>query len=116
MNKTLPVMLLYMAISCSEQPPEQQQTLQEETLPAPYDTVAVDSFSAGAASVDVVRKIKMASRRYQDSLQEARSKLQEEELIKKMEKEKMNAAEKEHSSKNPASADNKNEKAQKSRR
>lgn len=40
----------------------------EETLAAPYDTVAVDSFSAGAISVDVAAQIRMSSQAYQDSL------------------------------------------------
>ena len=46
-----------------------------------YDTTAVDSFSAGATSVDVMRKIKMSSQSYQDSVQQALKK--EIELKKK---------------------------------
>lgn len=40
----------------------------EGNQPAPYDTAAVDSFSAGAISVDVAAQIRMSSQAYQDSL------------------------------------------------
>ncbi|NML68818.1 hypothetical protein HHL23_03270 [Chryseobacterium sp. RP-3-3] len=54
-----------------------------------YDTVAVDSFSAGATSVDIVRQIRMSSQKYQDSIKQA-EKLQKEEQKLKEELEKEN--------------------------
>lgn len=47
-----------------------------------YDTAAIDSFSNGAASMDVVRRIKMSSQTYQDSLKEARKLQHQEKKIK----------------------------------
>ncbi|MEY8758166.1 hypothetical protein [Chryseobacterium tongliaoense] len=54
-----------------------------------YDTTAIDSFSSGATSIDVVRQIRMSSQKYQDSVKEA-LKLQEEEKRIKEELEKEN--------------------------
>lgn len=49
---------------------------------APYDTTAVDSFSAGAIPDEIVMNIKKGSKEFQDSLAQAK-KLQAEELKKK---------------------------------
>ncbi|PQA90048.1 hypothetical protein B0A69_21070 [Chryseobacterium shigense] len=54
-----------------------------------YDTAAVDSFSAGATSVDIVRQIRMSSQKYQDSIKQV-EKLQKEEQKLKEELEKDN--------------------------
>ena len=59
-----------------------------------YDSTPVDSFSAGATSVDVMRKIKMSSQSYQDSINLAlkkemelkKQKALEEKLKKEVEK------------------------------
>lgn len=59
------MMALLMSCSGPETPADAGS---EESLPAPYDTVAVDSFSAGAISVDVAAQIRMSSQAYQDSL------------------------------------------------
>jgi hypothetical protein len=61
----------------------------QEDVKVQYDTVAIDSFSNGAASMDVVRRIKMSSQAYQDSLKEAK-KLQDQEKKLKEELEKDN--------------------------
>ncbi|NML58288.1 hypothetical protein [Chryseobacterium cheonjiense] len=75
------------SVSCSKKEP---QDLYPADSPKPsYDTMAVDSFSAGATSVDVVRQIRMSSQKYQDSLKEA-VKLQEQEKKMKEELEKEN--------------------------
>lgn len=66
-------------IACSKREsanPDQTQSLQPH-----YDTTAIDSFSAGATSVDVVRQIRMSSQKYQDSLKEAIKLEQEEQRI-----------------------------------
>ncbi|WP_449400121.1 hypothetical protein [Chryseobacterium wanjuense] len=83
-----------------------------------YDTAAVDSFSAGATSIDVVRQIRMSSQQYQDSvkealrLQEEEKKLKEElekENKKKAEEEKKKTTEEKKSAETPAAADTKTE-------
>lgn len=61
----------------------------QEDVKVQYDTVAIDSFSNGAASMDVVRRIKMSSQAYQDSLKEAK-KIQDQEKKLKEELEKDN--------------------------
>ncbi len=66
-------------IACSKQEPanlDQTQAVQPH-----YDTTAIDSFSAGATSVDIVRQIRMSSQKYQDSLKEAMKLEQEEQRI-----------------------------------
>lgn len=47
-----------------------------------YDTTAVDSFSTGATSVDIVRQIKMSSQKYQDSIRQAEKLRKEEDKLK----------------------------------
>ncbi|MDH5034613.1 hypothetical protein [Chryseobacterium cucumeris] len=59
----------------------------EQEVRVRYDTTAVDSFSTGAVSVDIARKIRMSSPQYLDSVKQAR-KLQEEENKLKAELEK----------------------------
>ena len=49
----------------------------------PYDTIAIDSFSKGAMSIDVAKKIKMSSVQYQDSLRAAKIAAEQERLLKK---------------------------------
>ena len=63
---------------------------------ANYDTTAIDSFSNGATSIDVVRQIRISSKKYQDSVKEA-LKLQEQEkkLKEELEKENKNKAQEE---------------------
>ncbi|MCU7617456.1 hypothetical protein NZ698_09620 [Chryseobacterium sp. PBS4-4] len=66
-------------IACSRKEPanlDQTQALQPH-----YDTTAIDSFSAGATTVDIVRKIRMSSQKYQDSVKEAIKLEQEEKRI-----------------------------------
>lgn len=57
-----------------------------------YDTVAVDSFSAGAMSMNVAEEIRKSSFAYQDSIKKVREK-QEEERLAREEAEKQKAAE-----------------------
>lgn len=66
-------------IACSKNEPANPEQIQ--TTQAHYDTTAIDSFSAGATSVDIVRKIRMSSQKYQDSLKEAIKTQQEEKRI-----------------------------------
>ncbi len=81
-------------ISCGKNPEKMEMSIAEETSVPPYDTIAKDSFSAGAVSVDVARKIRMASQKYQDSLRENRKKIEAEQLAKKELEEKEKATKK----------------------
>lgn len=54
----------------------------EQDLKIHYDTMAVDSFSNGAVTVDIARKIKMSSPQYLDSVKQAKKALAEEQKLK----------------------------------
>lgn len=100
-----------LAFSCSKKEP--QDLYPADSPKANYDTAAVDSFSAGATSVDVVRKIRMSSQKYQDSLKEV-LKLQEQEKKIKEELKKENRKKEEEDKKqkaagSPAAAETKTE-------
>lgn len=73
--------------ACSKKEPQGFNTEQEVKIH--YDTTAIDSFSTGAVSVDVARKIRMSSPQYLDSVKQVK-KLQEEEAKLKAELEKEN--------------------------
>ena len=86
LSAVLFVILLFMA-ACSKK--ETHGFEGEQEVKMNYDTTAVDSFSNGATSIDIVRKIRMSSQKYQDSLVKAK-KLQDEETKLKAELEKEN--------------------------
>lgn len=66
-------------VACSKR--ESAYNNDVQTVQPHYDTTAVDSFSAGATTVDIVRQIRMSSKQYQDSLKEAIKLEQEEKRI-----------------------------------
>ncbi|KPE50473.1 hypothetical protein [Chryseobacterium indologenes] len=80
------IILLFMA-ACSKK--ETHNFEGEREVKMNYDTTAIDSFSDGATSVDIVRQIRMSSQKYKDSLVQAK-KLQDEEARLKAELEKEN--------------------------
>ena len=81
-------------IACSKREPV--STDDTQALQPHYDTTAIDSFSAGATTVDIVRQIRMSSRQYQDSVKEAIKLEQEEKRItEELEKETKKKAEEE---------------------
>lgn len=90
-------LLLSLAVSCSKKQVQSIPLSENDSKPAPYDTTAVDSFSAGAVSVDVARQIRMSSKKYIDSVKKAKDsmklvlQIQEEERKKKEAEEKANA-------------------------
>ncbi|MBB4807352.1 regulator of replication initiation timing [Chryseobacterium defluvii] len=84
--------------ACSKKETANADIVQD--LKAHYDTAAIDSFSAGATSIDVVRQIRMSSQKYQDSLKEAARLEQEEKRIKE-ELEKENKKKQEEEKKKP---------------
>lgn len=100
------VCLSIIGLSCSDKPDTSAMAAGDESK-ATYDTTAIDSFSAGATSVDVMRQIRMSSQRYQDSLKEAIN-LQEQEkkITEELEKENRKKAEEEKKK----SSENKDEK------
>ena len=84
--------LLISIFSCSKN--NNENSLDEETYTPPkYDTMAIDSFSSGAVSVDVAAQIRQSSVAYQDSI--AKVKIAEELAKKELEiKQKAEALEK----------------------
>ncbi|AZA55691.1 hypothetical protein [Chryseobacterium shandongense] len=99
------------AVSCSKKEP--QDLYPADSSKASYDTMAVDSFSDGAISVDVAEQIRMSSQKYQDSLKEALKILEQEKKIKEeLEKENKKKAEedkKQKASETPPAAELKKE-------
>jgi len=85
------VILSLSTVACSQREPVVNNV---QELKVKYDTTAIDSFSAGATSVDIARQIRMSSQKYQDSLKEA-LKLQQEEkrITEELEKENKKKAE-----------------------
>lgn len=82
--------MIFAIISC-EKKAVVEDGFSKESLAPKYDTLAVDSFSTGATSVDVARKIRISSQKYQDSLKEIRVNLEKEKILKKSEEEKLKA-------------------------
>ena len=83
------ILILGFLFSCGKERAKQIVVIQENTSIPPYDTIAIDSFSQGATSVDIARKIKMSSLKFQDSLKQIKLKTQEEQLLKKAKDEKL---------------------------
>lgn len=73
-------------VACSKKEPADLYPL-DSTKPQ-YDTIAKDSFSNGATSVDIVRQIKMSSQKYQDSIKQAlKMQVEEKRIQGELEKE-----------------------------
>lgn len=94
--------IYFFVIACSKPVPVNTDDIQAVQLD--YDTTAVDSFSAGATSVDIVRQIRMSSQKYQDSLKEAiRLEKEEKRITDELEKENKRKSEAEKKLKNTES-------------
>lgn len=93
MRSTIILLILLFLFSCGKKAAKQGFVVEENSSVLPYDTIAIDSFSQGAISVDIARKIKMSSLKFQDSLKQVKLKNEEEQLLKKAKDEKL-AAEK----------------------
>lgn len=76
--------LIGIAISCSGENKKMANSTQEDNIPAPYDTIAIDSFSNGAISIDVADRIRRSSVAYQDSVNEALEKQKMEKEAKRL--------------------------------
>ncbi|MGA9212098.1 hypothetical protein [Kaistella sp.] len=96
------IIILFFLISCGKETATQAIVVQENTAIAPYDTIAIDSFSQGATSVDVARKIRMSSQKVQDSLKQIKLKNEEELVLKKAKDEQLKAEKKAEEIKNKA--------------
>lgn len=83
MKKFLFILYLLL-IGCNKESKGLTVENKEVIEPATYDTTAIDSFSAGATSIDVARQIQMSSQRYQDSLGNMAQKREEEQRLKEM--------------------------------
>lgn len=90
MEKVFFLTTLVILISCGKETAKTADTVLENPV-APYDTVAVDSFSVGATSVDVARKIRISSLKYQDSIKKISAQIEEEKILKKAKEEKERA-------------------------
>jgi hypothetical protein len=88
MKNLLSVIFIFsvLLMACAKKEPA--DLYPQDTTKAQYDTVPVDSFSAGATSVDIVRQIRMSSQQYQDSLKEAlKLEAEEKRIQEELEKE-----------------------------
>lgn len=82
-------LFLLMIVSCGNDSSKEPIVQEEKSTMLTYDTVAIDSFSPGATSVDVARKIRISSQLYQDSLRMVQQKLKDELKVKKEGEEKI---------------------------
>lgn len=81
--------LLLLIISCGKKEDDKDEVMvQENSEIAPYDTIAIDSFSTGAISANIALQIKISSQQYQDSLKDVLKKIEAEKLLRKEELEK----------------------------
>ncbi len=98
MKNLLTAIFIYTVLftACSKK--ESPGFVAEQEVKIRYDTTAIDSFSTGAVSVDIARKIRMSSPQYIDSVKQAK-KLQDEENKLKAELEKENKAKQEEEKK-----------------
>lgn len=70
-------------MSCSEKKVAERDAEPEVSAIPPYDTIPVDSFSAGATSIDIEAQIRRSTLKYQDSLKRAKEAQAQAEQIKK---------------------------------
>lgn len=89
MKNTVLFLVLISITSCSQKEVQQDILVEESSAVAPYDTIAIDSFSQGATSVDIARKIRMSSLQYQDSIRAVKIKEKDEVQLKKAVAEKL---------------------------
>lgn len=111
--KNLTIFLLLLIISCEKKEGETNLDTDENSTVLLYDTIAKDSFSAGATSVDVARKIRISSKKYQDSLRENLKKIEAEKLAKKEAEEKEKVTKKMEEEKKKREEESKSKKVEK---
>lgn len=69
-------------VSCKQKETPAVTLAEKENLVVPYDTLAIDSFSPGATSLDAVRVMRRAAQRKQDSLKKIEEKTEAEKKLK----------------------------------
>ena len=111
MKSILITLVPFLLFSCGKESVEQRMVAEESSVIAPYDTIAIDSFSQGATSVDIARKIKMSSLKFQDSLKQVKLKTEEAQLLQKAKEEKLLADKKIEEAQKRAEASQAKEKA-----
>jgi len=82
------LLILFLIFSCNKETAEKTAVSAENIAIPPYDTVAIDSFSPGATTVDIARQIRMSTVKFQDSLKAVKLKTEEELLLNKAKEEK----------------------------
>ena len=92
-------------ITCGKSDSQKEILAVENESVPPYDTIAVDSFSQGATSVDVAMKIRMSSQKFQDSLRQVKIRNEEERLLNKEKEERLKQEKKAEELKNKAAAE-----------
>lgn len=75
--------LFFILLSCGKEKPATEFQELNTAEPISYDTTAIDSFSPGATSVDVVAQIRRSSQLFQDSVKQAEKVAAETELLEK---------------------------------
>ncbi len=69
-------------VSCKQKKTPLVTVAEKENPIVPYDTVAIDSFSPGATSLDAVREMRRAAQRKQDSVKKIQEKIEAEKKLK----------------------------------
>ena len=110
MKKISFLILIFSVASCGKNSKNIVDTSSDTYVDPKYDTTAVDSFSAGATSVDILRNIKMSSKAYQDSVAAALKQQEEERKLKEeLAKEEKKKEEQEEKAQKETGNDNKPE-------
>ena len=94
-KNSIALLAIFILFSCSKK--KSEDNLNEENyVEIAYDTMAIDSFSTGAISVDVAEQIRKSSVAYQDSIRKgkiaadiAKKDLEDKQKLEKLEKEKL---------------------------
>ena len=92
--------LFFSITACSDKKQNVSTNVKDENVHAPYDTVAIDSFSTGAVSVDIAAQIRRSSIAFRDSVKavaaaadEAKKKAELEKLKKEADKKELDKKE-----------------------
>ena len=80
------LLLLILSLSSCSRKDQVTSVPEDQIIEVHYDTTAIDSFSPGAVNIDIARKIKMASKKYQDSTANVLRMEQERKLQLEIEK------------------------------
>ncbi|AZA78527.1 hypothetical protein EG347_13910 [Chryseobacterium sp. G0186] len=82
MKNLLPAIFIFVILFTACSKGEAPHINEEQEVKVHYDTTAIDSFSTGAVSVDIARKIRMSSPQYLDSVKQVKKAMEEEKKLK----------------------------------